>query len=146
MGGQGRQFCADPANAKDPRCMPAAGNNNPGRGPGANGGNGGPPPPPNGGPPPMANGFPPPPNGFDFSRRDRDAFHQRFHGFNFGFFPAPGFSITLGVHVPRSYSLKHVPRSIYRYYPQFRGYLFFVTRNGSIVIVSPRSYRIVAVL
>lgn len=86
------------------------------------------------------------PRGFDFSRRDRDTFHQRFRGFNFGVFPTPSFSIRLGVRVPHSYALKPVPRSIYRYYPQFRGYLFFVTRNGSIVIVSPRSLRIVAVL
>ena len=87
-----------------------------------------------------ANGF------FNFSPRQHDDFHQRFRSFNFGFFPLPGFSITLGTPVPHHYGLRRVPYGIYHYYPQFRGYLFFVTRNGDIVIVSPRSYRIVAIL
>ena len=140
-----QQYCADPAHAQDPQCLPGGQGKH--RGPPPPNANGAPPPPNAGAAPPVANGGPPPPpNGFNFSRRDRDTFHQRFHGFNFGVFAAPGFSITLGVHVPHSYTLKHVPRSIYRYYPQFRGYLFFVARNGNIVIVSPRSYRIVAVL
>jgi hypothetical protein len=88
----------------------------------------------------------PRPGSFDFSRHDRDQFHQRFHGFNFGFFPAPGFSIHIGTSVPRSYGLRPVPSGIYRYYPWFRGYLFFVTRGGDIVIVSPRSHRIVGII
>jgi len=83
---------------------------------------------------------------FNWSRHDRDQFHQRFHGFNFGSFATPNFSIHLGVNVPHSYKLRFVPRSIYKYYPWFRGYLYFVTRGGDFVIVSPRSYRIVAVL
>jgi hypothetical protein len=89
------------------------------------------------------------PNGyFNFTPYDRDQFHRRFRGFDFGFFMTPRFSITLGFHVPHYYyqTLRPVPRSIYRYYPWFRGYLFFVARNGDIVIVSPRTYRIVAIL
>ena len=62
---------------------------------------------------------------FNFSSHDRSQFHQRFNGINFGFFGIPDFSIRLGVTIPHSYGLKPVPRSIYRYYPQFRGYLFF---------------------
>ena len=42
--------------------------------------------------------------------------------------------------------VRPVPRSVYKYYPQYRGYLFFVGRHGDFVIVSPRSHRIVAVL
>jgi len=83
---------------------------------------------------------------FDWSRRDRDQFHQRFRGFDFGTFATPNFTIRLGIPVPHSYKLRHVPRSIYRYYPWFRGYLYFVDRRGDFVIVSPRSYKIVAVL
>jgi hypothetical protein len=82
---------------------------------------------------------------FNFSSGDRDQFHQRFRGFNFGSFGTPTFSISIGGHVPHTYGLKHVPRSIYAYYPQFRGYLFFVGRRGDLVIVSPNNYRIVAV-
>ena len=33
-----------------------------------------------------------------------------------------------------------------RYYPQFRGYLYFVDADGDVVIVSPRSHRIIAIL
>ena len=86
---------------------------------------------------------------FNFTPRQHDEFRQRFQGFNFGFvFPAPTFSIFLGTAVPHYYypRLHRVPYAIWRYYPQFRGYLFFVTRRGDIVIVSPRSYRIVAIL
>ena len=97
---------------------------------------------------PGGQGFGPGPKSgsFNWSRHDRDQFHQRFHGFNFGTFGTPNFSIHLGVNVPHSYKLRTVPRSIYKYYPWFRGYLYFVTRGGDFVIVSPRSYRIVAVL
>lgn len=84
--------------------------------------------------------------GFSFSSGDRDRFHQRFRGFDFGSFSTPTFSITIGGHVPHNYGLRHVPRSIYAYYPQFRGYLFFVGRHGDLVIVSPTNYRIVAVI
>jgi hypothetical protein len=88
-----------------------------------------------------------PQNGsFNWSRHDRDHFHQQFHGFNFGFFGVPNFSIHIGTAVPRSFDLRPVPRSIYRDYPWFRGYLFFVTRGGDIVIVSPRSHRIVGII
>jgi hypothetical protein len=83
---------------------------------------------------------------FNWSRHDRDQFHQRFGGFNFGFFATPNFSIQLGVHVPHSFKLRPVPRSIYRAYPWFRGYLYFIDRRGDFVIVSPRTYRIIAVL
>lgn len=86
------------------------------------------------------------PGGFTFSQHDRDQFHRDMRGFNFGVFATPNFSIRLGITVPHSYKLRHVPYRIYHRYPQFRGYLFFVARNGDVVIVSPRSFRIVAVL
>jgi hypothetical protein len=136
--------CSLPQNAKNPLCLNPGGNYRHGKGP--NGPNGGPPPPPPPGSTNHDNG--PGPNGFNFSQHDRDQFHRRFGpNFNFGFsFGLPSFSIQLGTVVPRAYGLRPVPRAIYRYYPQFRGYLFFTTRHGSVVIVSPRSHRIVAVL
>jgi hypothetical protein len=86
------------------------------------------------------------PTGFNFSGHDRDMFHQRFRSFHFPSFAVPNFSVNVGVTVPRSYRLQPVPRDIYRDYPQFRGDLYFVLRDGSIAIVSPRSLRIIAVL
>jgi len=98
-------------------------------------------------PPPMGDHNPPPHNGnWNFSDHDRGQFRQRFGGFNFGYFPVPGFSIYLGVPVPHSYSLKTVPYSVWKYYPQFRGYFYFIGRNGDFVIVSPSSHRVVAIL
>ena len=129
MGGGGSAFCADPMHKNLPGCMPGNTHNSP------------PPPPPGGNPPPPmgGNGHGPGPGGMGF--------HQRFGGFNFGTFGVPGFSITIGGQVPHSYnSLRPVPRSVYKFYPQYRGYLFFVGRHGDFVIVSPRSHRIVAVL
>ncbi|MDR3472446.1 MAG: DUF1236 domain-containing protein [Devosia sp.] len=102
---------------------------------------------PNNGPKNPTSTFKLGPNGsFSFTQQDRDQFHQRYRGFDFGLFATPNFSITLGHTVPHSYTLRPVPRSIYQYYPQFRGYLYFVARDGSIVIVSPSTYRIVAIL
>ena len=88
---------------------------------------------------------------FNFGQHDRRDFDQRFRGYNFGdfgFFAAPSFTITIGTPLPYSYHrhLRPVPWTVYHYYPWFRGYLYFVDRRGDFVIVSPRSYRIVAVL
>jgi len=64
-----------------------------------------------------------------------------------GTFAAPGFTVRVGVAVPHSYrDLRPVPRKIYRAYPQFRGYYYFVSNRGDFVIVSPRSHRVVAVI
>jgi hypothetical protein len=100
----------------------------------------------------FGNGYNGPRQGtFNFNQQDRSFFHRHFNGFsfgNFGFFGAPSFSITIGTGVPSTYHrhLRPVPSSVYRYYPWFRGYLFFVDRRGDFVIVSPRNFRIVAVL
>lgn len=93
----------------------------------------------------------PKPGTFNFSQQDKSQFHQRFRGLNFGsfsFFLAPNFSITIGANVPSHYHahLKKVPYSIYKYYPWFRGYYYFIDRKGDFVIVSPTRWRIVAVL
>ena len=121
--GGGASYCADPMHKNAPQCQPGHG---PMGGGSSNIHNGPPPPPPSG---PSA------------------SFHSKFGSINFGFFGAPNFSITIGGHVPHSYnSLKPVPRSIYKWYPQYRGYLFFVGKHGNIVIVSPKTYRIVAVI
>lgn len=133
---------------QDPQCNLSGGQgqgtgHNQGHQPGTN------PNPPAGSPPPPTPGAGPnngPSLSFNFSSGDRSQFHNRFRGLNFGTFGVPGFSISIGTTVPHSYGLKPVPRTIYKYYPQFRGYLFFVGRHGDFVIVSPRSYRVVAVL
>ncbi|MGN6158603.1 MAG: DUF1236 domain-containing protein [Devosia sp.] len=147
--------CSLPANYNNPYCVRLRGQGHTGSGYGTNGalgsggsnnnnaaqgGQGG-----NALPSPNNSG--PKPGSFNWSSHDRDMFHQRFRGFNFGTFGTPNFTIHLGIGVPHSYyhNLRPVPRSIYRYYPWFRGYLYFV-RGGQFVIVSPRTYRIVAVI
>ena len=85
------------------------------------------------------------PSGYNFSGHDRDQFHQRFRGFDFGTFATPSFSIRIGTSIPHSYRLRSVPRSIYKYYPQFRHDLYF-TRGNDIVIVSARNHRILGVI
>jgi hypothetical protein len=75
-----------------------------------------------------------------------DQFRQLFNGFSAGMFARPFFDVRPGVTIPHSYRLRPVPRSIYRDYPEYYGYLFFIDRDGSIVIVSPRSHRIVDIL
>jgi hypothetical protein len=79
-----------------------------------------------------------PPAGFDAFR----------HSFRFPHFAPPPFRAREGFVVPRSYHrwLRPLPRAFFGFYPMYRGYLFFVTPSGDIVIVSPRTFRIVAIL
>jgi len=114
--------------------------------------NGNPPSPPGAGLPP-GSGQGPGPGGFPhgFPHRPHDnagEFRNLFRGFGYGLgmFAAPNFGVQIGVGVPHSYRLREVPRSIWRYYPEYRGYLFFVNRNGAIVIVNPRTYRIIDII
>ena len=129
--------CALPENVDDPYCLQDSRHRRPhGSDGGWNNDNG-----PDGGRMGMAY-----PQGFGFSSQDRHRFHQDF-GVSFGSFAAPGFSIRVGVAVPHAYhDLRPVPRKIYRTYPQFRGYLYFVSNRGDFIIVSPRSHRVVAMI
>jgi hypothetical protein len=151
--------CTLPVNAKLPFCIDLLKNKGPSQGAGMNNGSGptngkGPtygsnPPGPNGNGPNNYKG--PKPGSFNWNQQDRSRFHQQFNFGSFGnfsFFFAPNFSISIGVSVPHTYRthLKLVPRSIYSDYPWFRGYYYFVDKRGDFVIVSPRSYHIVAVL
>ena len=55
------------------------------------------------------------------------------------------FSINVGTVVPRSVNVVAVPPTLIEYYPQWRGYRYFVV-GDEIIIVEPRTLRIVAVL
>jgi hypothetical protein len=165
--------CRDPSQAKTPACMhmhkgpPSQGMQG---GPAASGPKGpfgmpakgnGPPPGPKGppGPPPTPGPSGPPGQGpMDHNHmgagsmgpdhnmgppRGFDAFRRNFH---FPTFAPPRFDVRPGIIVPRDYNLRPLPPQIFAFYPMYRGYLFFVAPGGRIVIVSPRSLRIVAVL
>jgi hypothetical protein len=55
------------------------------------------------------------------------------------------FSISVGTTIPRSVRLHTLPSNIVAIVPQYRGYSYIVVRE-EIIIVEPRTYRIVAVL
>jgi hypothetical protein len=55
------------------------------------------------------------------------------------------FAISVGTVVPSSISVVAVPPTLVEYYPQWRGYRYFVV-GDEIIIVEPRTLRIVAVL
>lgn len=55
------------------------------------------------------------------------------------------FSVSVGTAVPRTLELRPVPTTIVEIVPQYRGYDFFLVRD-EIVIVEPRSHRIVDVI
>lgn len=145
--------CSLPINVNNPYCLQQQGKNVGPKGPSTTNNtptNNNPPPPP---PPNQGGGNykGPKPGTFNFNPTDRRMFDQRFHGFGFGnfsFFFSPTFSISVGVSVPSHYRthLKRVPANVYRYYPWFKGYYFFVDKRGDFVIVSPRNWHIVAVL
>ena len=151
MKGQSNIDCSLNQNMDTDYCKALLGQNNNGNGNGSKPSNG-----PNnannapkggpGGNATSSNG--PTPGSWNWSPQNRTQFHQRFRGFNFGTFGTPNFSLSIGIGVPGSYFhyLRPVPSSIYRAYPWFRGYLYFVGRGGEFVIVSPRSHKIVAVI
>lgn len=95
---------------------------------------------------PGARNAPPRSGPMNFSAPDRARFRQHFRNYRFPTFEVPTFGINIGVSVPRSYRLRPVPYDIYRYYPGFRGYLYFVLRSGDVVIVDQRNLRIVAII
>jgi hypothetical protein len=150
--------CNDPAMAKLPACLskgkPGTRYTRPGSGTGNSPMLGQKPPPPSPGrmsprpgpkgppgPPPgprMGPGHMGPPPGFQSFR----------HSFRFPQFAPPSFSVRPNIVVPRSYHrrLRPLPPQFFGYYPMYRGYLFFVTPGGQIVIVSPRTFRIIAIL
>jgi hypothetical protein len=78
------------------------------------------------------------PGGFDAFR----------HNFRFPHFAPPPFAPRQGFMIPRSYHhwLRPLPPEFFGYYPMYRGFLFFETPDGQIVVVSPRSFRIVAII
>jgi hypothetical protein len=55
------------------------------------------------------------------------------------------FAVSVGTVVPRTVHVVEVPQTIVRIHPQWRGYRYFVV-NDEIVIVEPRTLKIVAVL
>ena len=55
------------------------------------------------------------------------------------------FSISVGTRVPRDVGFRPLPAEIVTYYPDWRGYEFFLVRD-QIVVVDPRTFEIVAVL
>lgn len=55
------------------------------------------------------------------------------------------FSINVGTVVPRTVHIVEVPRTIVEIHPEWRGYRYFVY-NDEIIIVEPRTLRIVAVV
>jgi hypothetical protein len=55
------------------------------------------------------------------------------------------FSVSIGTRVPREVGFHPLPAEIVTYYPDWRGYEFFLVRD-QIVVVDPRTLEIVAVL
>jgi hypothetical protein len=55
------------------------------------------------------------------------------------------FAITIGTRVPREVSFHPLPAEIVTYYPEWRGYEYFLVRD-QIIVVDPRTFEIVAVL
>jgi len=49
-------------------------------------------------------------------------------------------TLTVGVRVPRTIRFYPVPREIIRLVPAYRGYLYFVLDDGTIILVDPRTY------
>ena len=58
---------------------------------------------------------------------------------------AVNFSITVGTRVPREVSFHQLPAEIVTFYPEWRGYEYFLVRD-QIIVVDPRTLEIVAVL
>ena len=55
-------------------------------------------------------------------------------------------TLTVGVRVPRTIRFYPVPREIIRLVPAYRGYLYFVLDDGTIILVDPRTYEVAYVI
>jgi hypothetical protein len=55
------------------------------------------------------------------------------------------FAISVGTRVPREMSFHPLPPEVVTYYPEWRGYEFFLV-NEQIIVVDPRTFEIVAVI
>jgi hypothetical protein len=55
------------------------------------------------------------------------------------------FSISVGTRVPREVSFHPLPAEVVTFYPEWRGYEFFLVRD-QIIVVDPQTHEIVAVL
>jgi len=56
------------------------------------------------------------------------------------------FDVSVGVVVPHRVHLHPLPARIIKIVPAYRGYLFFVLDDGRIVIVEPRTLKIVLII
>ena len=56
------------------------------------------------------------------------------------------FEVSVGTAVPRSVKLVTVPSAVIEIHPAWRGYEYFMTEDDEIVIVDPKTMRIVAVI
>ena len=56
------------------------------------------------------------------------------------------FTVNVGVAVPSTVELYPLPPRIVRLIPRYRGYEFFLLPDGRIVIVEPRTLKIVFII
>jgi hypothetical protein len=55
------------------------------------------------------------------------------------------FRIGVGVRVPRTIRFYPLPPDVIEFVPAYRGYLYFLTEDGLVVIIDPRTFEIVSV-
>ncbi len=55
-------------------------------------------------------------------------------------------NVSVGVEVPRTVELRPLPPRVIEIVPQYRSYQFFVLADGRIIIVQPKTYKVVYVL
>jgi hypothetical protein len=55
------------------------------------------------------------------------------------------FRIGVGVKVPRTIRFYPLPPDVVQFVPAYRGYVYFVTEDGLVVILNPRTFEIVSV-
>lgn len=55
------------------------------------------------------------------------------------------FRIGVGARVPRTIRFYPLPPDVIQFVPAYRGYLYFLTEDGLVVIVDPRTFEIVSV-
>jgi hypothetical protein len=83
--------------------------------------------------------------GVTVTERQRTLLRERFAAVPLHRTERLGFSVAVGAVVPRTLALYPLPTTVATVVPQFRGYRY-VADQENIVIVEPRSYRVVAVM
>jgi hypothetical protein len=87
----------------------------------------------------------PPPSRVDITTEQRSQIREHLGALRAGRVERVNFNISVGARVPRTVVIRDLPPAFIRIVPRYRGYKYILVED-EIVIIDPRTLRIVAVI